>query len=274
MRKIGINTSLGFKLTTEEMMVKIKDAGFDAIFTGWSRNTPIAEYKKTADSLGLEYTFIHAPFGDIEKMWDEGDGGDNALATQLECLDACAENGIPTMICHVFKGFGEEHPTMLGVKRFEKLLDAAQEKGVMIAFENTEGESYLDLLVKELSHKKSFGFCIDTGHEMCYNHSKDLIGKYGDKLIATHINDNLGILGEKIFWLDDLHLLPFDGIGDFKGVCERIKKTPFKGTLTFELTVISKPDRHENDKYLEMGVDAYLKEAYERAVKIASFFED
>ena len=274
MRKIGINAELGFDFTTEEMIKKIKAAGFDAIFTGWGKGAPISEWKALADSLGLEYTFIHAPFGSIEKMWDEGDAGDDYLKLLCDCIDDCAANSIPIMICHVFKGFGEEHPNALGVTRFEKLLDYAEAKNITVAFENTEGESYLDLLMTELADKKSLGFCIDTGHEMCYNYSKDLIGKYAGKLVATHLNDNLGILGESIFWLDDLHLLPFDGICDFKGVAERIKKTDFNSTLMFELTVNSKPGRNENDKYKAMGVDAYLDEAYKRASKCASFFEN
>ena len=74
MRKIGINAELGFDFTTEEMIKKIKAVGFDAIFTGWGKGAPISEWKALADSLGLEYTFIHAPFGgnEINNMWLPG----------------------------------------------------------------------------------------------------------------------------------------------------------------------------------------------------------
>ena len=47
---------------------------------------------------------------------------------------------------------------------------------------------------------------------------KDMLELYGDRLIATHINDNLGVSNSdgKIFRTDDLHLLPFDGIAYMK----------------------------------------------------------
>lgn len=45
-----------------------------------------------------------------------------------------------------------------------------------------------------------------------------MLDKYGDRLIATHLNDNLGVsdFDGKVTWTDDLHLLPFDGIIDWR----------------------------------------------------------
>lgn len=269
MRKIGINAELGFDCDVMLSMEKIKAAGFDAVTTSWGEGAPIKEWADKARSLGLEYPFLHAPFGFVHKIWNEDDEGDTHVVTLMHCIDACAENGIPMMICHAFIGFGEEHPTDKGIERFGRLLDYAEEKGVKIAFENTEGELYLENILTRLSHKSAIGFCIDTGHEMCYNYSKDLIGKYADKLITTHVNDNLGISGEKITPWDDLHILPYDGKLDVDSLVERLKKASFDGILVFELTCRSKKDRHENDGYLEMGIDAYLALAYERARKIA-----
>lgn len=57
---------------------------------------------------------------------------------------------------------------------------------------------------KALADLDNVGFCLDAGHEMCYNHSADMLSLYGDRLIATHINDNLGIrdYGGKTTWID------------------------------------------------------------------------
>lgn len=109
---------------------------------------------------------------------------------------------------------------------------------------------------------------------MCYNHSKDLLGLYGDKLFGTHINDNLGIrdFNGKTTWHDDLHLLPFDGMADWQYNVDRLKKCGYKGILTFELNNDSKPNRHENDKYAKMPIEEYIAEAYARACKIANMF--
>jgi len=273
MRKIGINAPVGFDADVITTFKKIKAAGFDAVTTGWNDESPVEEWAAAARELSLEYTFLHAPFGRVHKLWDEGPEGDEYTEMLMRGVDCCAKNGIPIMICHVFIGFGEEHPTDKGIERFGRLLDHAEKMGVKIAFENTEGEAYLEYLKEKLWDRSAAGFCIDTGHEMCYNYSKDLIGKYGDKLITTHINDNLGILGEKITPQDDLHLLPYDGILNVEALVQRIKNTPFEGTLIFEVFAVNKKDKHYSDKYIEMGIDAYLALAYERARKIAELFE-
>ena len=115
------------------------------------------------------------------------------------------------------------------------------------------------------------GYCWDSGHEMCYNHSDDLLGKFGDCLIMTHINDNLGIsrFDGKTFCTDDLHLLPYDGIADWEYNINRLKKSQKQDILNFELNITSKPDRHENDAYAEMSLTQFFTEAYKRACKIA-----
>lgn len=274
MKKVGINVGLGFGIEVPEMLQHIKKAGFDAVFTDWHEGCPLAEWKALADSLGLEMPFIHAPFSKIEYIWEDDEMGDWALGTQLACLEESAKNNIPIVVCHVFKGFGKEDaPNDLGLSRLQKLVDRAQELGVKIAFENTEGEGYLDAVMKHFWNHPAAGFCIDTGHEVCYNYGHDLIAKYGERLIATHLDDNLGISGESIFWHDDLHLLPWDGVVDFEGTAKRIQNTPFSDVLMFELTVHSKPNRHDNDQYLEMGCDAYLAEAYRRAQRFAALFD-
>jgi sugar phosphate isomerase/epimerase len=116
------------------------------------------------------------------------------------------------------------------------------------------------------------GFCFDSGHELCYNHGNDMLSLYGEKLVGTHLNDNLGIrdFEGKITWHDDLHLLPFDGIADWEGIAKRLAISKPTEYLTFELNLKSKPDRHENDAYFMMPPEEYLSEAFKRASRAAS----
>ena len=72
-------------------------------------------------------------------------------------------------------------------------------------------------------------------------------------------------------WIDDLHLLPFDGICDWQFAAERLRD--FNGPLMFELTTQSKPGRHDNDKYARISAVAYIAEAYGRACRFASLVE-
>ena len=107
---------------------------------------------------------------------------------------------------------------------------------------------------------------------MCYNHSEDLFSRFGDRLIAMHLNDNLGIkdYDGKTIWTDDLHLLPFDGIADWTQIASDLRKYGDDLPLTFELTRKSKPRRHENDIYQKMTETEYLCEAYKRACRVAA----
>jgi sugar phosphate isomerase/epimerase len=192
----------------------------------------------------------------------------------MECIRDCAEHGIKLVVMHAYIGFEKHEPTQMGVDLFGKLVDYAANLGVKIAFENTEGEEYLACLMENFKDKENVGFCWDTGHELCYNRSKDMTHLYGDRLFCTHINDNLGIkdYNGSITYIDDLHLLPFDGIADWNKIAQNLAESPFDGPLTFELNTVSKPGRHENDKYAAMPVECYIAEAYIRACKVASLY--
>ena len=91
-------------------------------------------------------------------------------------------------------------------------------------------------------------------------------------MFATHINDNLGVKdpGGKITCLDDLHLLPFDGIADWQYNAERLVAASFSGPLTFELKTKSIPMRHENDRYDQMSAEQFFAEAYVRACRVGT----
>ena len=176
------------------------------------------------------------------------------------------------MVVHTWIGFQYTFcETAFGFRNFGQLVKKAQEYGVVIAFENTEGEEFLDALLEYFQRNEAVGFCWDSGHELCYNHSRDLLAKYGDRLCMTHLNDNLGIsrFDGEIFWTDDLHLLPYDGIADWDYNIHRLRKSKQLDILNFELNINSKPGRHENDIYGLMTMEQYLAEAYKRACRIA-----
>ncbi|MBQ3222810.1 MAG: sugar phosphate isomerase/epimerase [Clostridia bacterium] len=273
--KTAINLSICSKdISQYDIVPLVRQAGFDGCFIdATSPEIDVCAIAQYARENGLELQSVHAPFTRVHKLWEEGPEGEDSLAEQIACLETAHAVGAPIVICHVFIGFGEQHPTDIGVQRFSRLLDRAQELGMRIAFENTEGEKYLEYLHDHLWDHPAAGFCIDTGHEMCYNYSHDLIGKYGDKLIATHLNDNMGITGPEIFWHDDAHLFPFDGVADWPGIAQRIRKTGFDGYLTFELTVYNKPNRATHDRYAHLDPLGVLTLAHEKALQFAALLK-
>lgn len=270
-QQICLGTFSDFGVDTGEQIRLFKQTGFDGFFTSWESGAPVAEWAQLARDEHLLYQSIHAPFGRATDMWKADEAGEAAVEELLSCLQDCARHQVPIMVVHAVIGPDAPPPGPVGIEHYGRVVRQAAEWGVSIAIENTEGEAYLDALMGALT-EETVGFCWDSGHELCYNHSQDMLARYGDRLIGTHLNDNLGIRDAEgqITWLDDLHLLPFDGITDWRRAAARLKALPFRGPLTFELTTKSKPGRHENDSYRDMPVPVYLAEVYKRACRVAA----
>lgn len=267
MRKLIINIEHGFEENAEEMIRAIAKTGWDGVFTDWYENGENVKIAKQVRKAGLMYQSVHAPFDKCYYLWEDEEKGEEEYLRLVRCMRDCADIEVPLVVMHAIIGMKRNTPTELGVERFSKLLDEAQRLGIKIAVENTEGECYLDRIMQDLHDHPALGFCIDTGHEICYDYSHDLITKYGDKLIATHLNDNMKMTGDEITWLDDSHMMPFDGLADWENIAARLNNVGYKGPLTFELVRESKPGRHTHDIYENLSVEEFLALALDKAKK-------
>ncbi len=277
MRKLVINIFEKFGDDEESRLGIVRDAGFNGFFSAWGGKSDTLKLAAAADKMGLDFQSVHAPFNHVRDLWgDDEDAASAVLSDLLACLEDCRRAGVGLMVCHAFIGFKDHTPTEIGLRRFAVLAEAAEKAGVRLALENTEGIEYLEALMDFFAGNPNVGFCWDSGHEMCYNHSRDMLAAFGDRLFGTHLNDNLGIrdLSGEITWLDDLHLLPFDGIADWQYNCKRLRACGFEGPLTFELNIGSKPGRHENDVYGLMSPEIYLAECYKRACRVRAKMND
>lgn len=250
---------------------KIKAAGFDGIFYGWD-HANVFERVKAARKTGLEVTSIHSPFVRVRYMWRENDER-TAPATQelIDCVRDCAAAEVSVMVIHPFIGFTEHNPTESGLAEYGKVIDAANEAGVKLAFENVEGEEYLAALMKTFGNERSVGFCLDTGHEQCYNGGKDMMSLYGDKICYCHLDDNFGALPQKNVeetYLNDYHLVMGDGIVDWKGVYDRFEKYGYDGYLMCELTRTTREPEFLK-KYQAMTFEEFLAYAFDRVKKLS-----
>jgi sugar phosphate isomerase/epimerase len=251
-----------------------KKTGFEGFAIDMSgRDVDPAPLVSLAKTENMFIDYIHAPFNKSDDMWMQGEIGEIAVNELLDNLEICAKHEIPTLVAHTFIGFDSDNiPTDIGIARYGALAVRAKELGIKLALENTEGEEYLFALMENLKDINSVCFCWDSGHELCYNYGKDLLALFGDRLAVTHINDNLGIkdFDGKITYIDDLHLLPFDGITDWNEAAKKLVRCGFNGPISFELSTVSKPNRHENDKYAAMPIESYIAEAYNRACRFAT----
>ena len=272
-QRIGISVGNNYARPTTDVIGIVANAGFDAVSPEWENNIDMDLIVKAAKENGMILQSLHAPFGNSANMWSaEQDIYLPAVSELLKSAEDCAKFEIPILVVHTWIGFENVlRPTDAGIENFGILVDRAKQLGIQIAFENTEGEEHLFALMDAFKNNNTVGFCWDSGHEMCYNHSMDLLDKFGERLIMTHLNDNLGIsrFDGSTYWTDDLHLLPFDGIADWDYNIARLKKSNKQEILNFELNIVSKPNRHENDVYGRMTYEEYFAESYKRACRVA-----
>lgn len=270
-QKLCLGLSRQFSISKEEQIKLFKKVGFDGFFCEVCPEDDLIKLKETADEYEMLFQSVHAPYQNVRSLWYEDEKTQTTLKELTECIEQTAKAGVQLLVMHTFIGFEEHSPTPSGIVYFKKLVKKAEECGVKLAFENTEGEEYLFAVMQEFKDNPFVGFCWDTGHEQCYNRGKDMLALYGDRLLCTHLNDNLGVkdYGGKITYIDDLHLLPFDGIINWENTAKRLNDCNFDKELTFELNIVSKPGRCENDKYAKLPLAEYLTEAYARACKIA-----
>lgn len=278
--KYAINDNFGYdEIPVEEKLALIKKTGFDGVFLCWENGYDLKSISDKIKDSGLILQSVHGPLNNGRDIWMENGIGDRKLEVLKKCVDECVRLGTNIMICHVSCGYpdkpGSEFEgcppvTEEGISRFEKLLDYAEEKNIIIAFENAEDEDVLEKMKARLWKKKAAGFCLDVGHEICLNHNKDMIGKYGDKLIATHIHDNFGAREECITWRDDLHILPFDGNVNWEDVAKRIKNTGYNDYLTLEVV----RNRNGHNMYNEMSCEEFLKKGLEGLKKLNNLISE
>ncbi|MBO5845701.1 MAG: sugar phosphate isomerase/epimerase [Clostridia bacterium] len=252
---------------TEEHLKIIRSVGFDATFTGWNHDKT-EDFANLCNRLGLYYQSIHAPFRGVHEIWNDSDEGKIVLGQLMSCLDDCNRFDIPIMVVHPFIGFNDHTPTEAGLNNFSLLVDKATRLGVKLGFENVEGEEYLAAIMTRFSDCDAVGFCFDSGHQLCYNGSTDMMALYGDRLIHTHLNDNLGVTGNRITWRDDFHMPVGEGISDWREVMRKIRASGYTDVLMCELSLENKPDRHELDRYIEMPIEQFYSFALDRVKRL------
>ena len=274
--KLGLELHKDVPLSLEDQIRLYAQTGFEAFFAYWEENLDVPSLRRVADETGMIFQSLHAPSGDPARhLWYESEKTPAVIGMLKKCLHDCAENGVPIMVLHSFYGFDLHEPNETGLKNYGVLVEEARRLGVKIALENLEGEEYLAALLNHFADDDTVGMCWDSGHESCYSH-RDLLAlpNHGRKLIATHLNDNLGARdfhGERT-GLDDIHLMPFDGIIDWTDAASRLNKCGYDDILMFEIKTRSQPTRHENDAYSRMSPEEFAANVYMRACRVAALY--
>ncbi len=151
-------------------------------------------------------------------------------------------------------GFKEKYWEQV-YKSFDEMEPYCRAKGIRIAVENMicTPKKYQYEKFDRLFERYSpdyVGLCYDSGHSLITIEDEEsrepdwkFLERYKDRLIAMHLDDNLGIdysLSEDIdgaIQKSDKHWIPFKGIASWDKLCEIIADSPYELPLLLEIVV-------------------------------------
>ena len=223
--KFGIEFDTVLKIPYTEQAKMIKEHGFDATFIGLEAEN-LGEIVDALHQYDIEIESCHAPFDGINNMWLAGEAGDRMYERLTNSIDACAKYNIPVVVVHLSSGMTPPRMNDIGFERYDRLMQYAREKGVIVAYENIRK---LDNVAYMMENYPDAGFCWDVGHEACYMNGMEFMPLFGKRMVAIHFHDNTGIYDE------DKHWLPYDGVIDMDRAARHFAKSGYQKSLMLEV---------------------------------------
>ena len=267
MEKLGFSLQERYSLPMSQVIDLLADTGFCAVSLTWDRSGDNESVVRHARQQNLTVQTLHGPVRGMPAMWNPDlEIARPLLQDLLQAVTDCAKMEIPILVIHPWNGVNYTFDAdALYFDHFDTFMAHAEKLQITVAFENLEGPEYLDALMTR--YTGNVGFCWDSGHEQCYAPGQDFLCRYGDRLVMTHLNDNLGVTDPagRLNGTDDLHLLPGHGIIDWDAAVCRLKTAKPQEILNFELKIRPKGDRCKLDLYSKIPLTQYFQEAYERA---------
>ena len=257
MKQLGICINAVTGLDDETYIRTIRQLGFTATFTGIMDRERLGRIGNVCASAGVTMETLHAPFDHINDMWLAGENGDRMLTELKEAVDNCLIAGADIAVVHLSSGDAAPPVTDLGRARFTELVQHAISRNVRIAFENQRKLANLAWAM-ETFDAPNVGFCWDCGHEGCFTPGREYMPLYADRLICTHIHDNLREYN------GDLHMLPFDGRLDFDKVAGYLRNAEFDGAIMLEVFA------SKSHRYACMTPLEYLQRAAQAAFRLGN----
>ncbi|MDD5936689.1 MAG: TIM barrel protein [Clostridiales bacterium] len=243
---------LGYDVSFEKRYQLIKNAGFDCVMLWWSdkfgRGMGYQKDVQYATDAGLLIENMHTPVHEQNCLSFDNLDGDSVFQTYLQCVSDCYEYEIPTMVIHLPD---DKYPiNKIGMERLDRIITEAENHSIKIAFENLNNIKNLAFVLGSFP-SKNVGYCYDSCHHINYAPNIDLLARYGDRLMALHLQDNGGTHNQ--------HQLPFDGNIDWSVVMKKISLTGYKGATALEPM---------NWDYERLSIQQFLDLAYEKAKRI------
>jgi len=247
----------GYNLTPQDRMIFIKEAGFSGVLLLWADyfDNDFKLFPDYARKVGLNIENAHAPYLNANDLWKNNINGQDYLQKIIDCVEDCANYGVPTLVLHLENKKGNEKVELpenycVGVERLKKIIDIAEKNNINIAVENMSRYEFLDCVFENIQSKR-LGFCFDSGHCNLFTPNLDLLTLYGNKLMALHLHDNDNI--------EDLHLLPFTGKINWSEIALKLNKISFNGAIALEVGNTKFEHIKEPKEYLKFAVKSAEK---------------
>lgn len=165
-----------------------------------------------AKDVGLKIDQLHLDYKMSNMMADTMDN--DYIRYIIDKINEAKLYNIPYLVLHASMGntppdMSEYMPNRL--YDIDKLLDDSDTK---LCFENVRCNNNLDKIMD--INLSNFGICFDSGHANCYSDSLKFLEKYSDKILCTHLHDNMGT---------DTHDIIFNGNIDWSKVYPLIERS-------------------------------------------------
>ncbi|MDP7638745.1 MAG: sugar phosphate isomerase/epimerase family protein, partial [Candidatus Hydrogenedentes bacterium] len=234
----------------------MRDAGFDATCIWWedtdeSRKRLRDRVPEMVRADGLSLDNIHVPYDWTPGLWSVDRAARTAaVAKHVSWVEDCGRHGIPRMVMHLVLGAKDPWRIEDGLDSVLRIVEAAEERGVTVAIENTRCVERIDAIL-DLIPSPHLGLCFDSAHDLLYSPAPlELLSTWGHRLAATHFSDTDG--------RRDYHWSPGEGRVDFEAIAQSMASHGYEGSLVIESV----------SRGGEGDAKAYLESARERLVAI------
>ena len=241
----------------EEQMRIFKAAGFDSFFLSYGVTDAferIPYWAKCAKQIGIVFEAVHAPSSFVNSVWLGDDGLPIYKSATEKLIDDCSDGEVTKLILHTGTDPSLK-PTEQGLAFWRNLESYAKARGVRLCYENANTPLLFEAVASSVD--PFHGVCHDIGHQLCYTPQKDYIRMFGDKILYTHIHDNVGD-GR------DMHLLPQDGCYNFNSYFEKMQEIQYDGTLNLELSC------YHSESYRNMPFEKFVETSFCRLQALTS----
>lgn len=229
---IGVCFYFGFDLPPEEKAKMIRDNGFECVITNadkiWDcQNGKFKSQIKLFKKYGLKPSSLHMRYHgeDLSLFWEKGRQGRRLERRLKKDLWLARKYNFSCVVTHIRGKFSE-----VGRQRLERVLKYCKKVNVPIAIENTRNRVLFEKVFKTIKNDY-LKFCYDSGHNNCFDKGFDYFLKYGEKLAAVHLHDNMG--------KKDDHTLNALGTIDWDMIARKLAKLP-PVNLDYEILMVEK----------------------------------